>query len=120
MRRTRSVLSILYSIYLGIALPVYTADKAIISSMNQTASNAQIERIQPDEFSGRTRAQERPQRITRRGAEGVVAISEDQYRTLVARASQEIDMVDQFRVTGIKGPSLKRPPTRRPRSTLEL
>ena len=54
MRRTRSVLSILYSIYLGIALPVYTAGKAIISSMNQTASNAQIERIQPDEFSGRT------------------------------------------------------------------
>ncbi len=45
--RSRSVLSILYSIYLGIALPVYTADKAIITGMNQTASNAQIERIQP-------------------------------------------------------------------------
>lgn len=46
VRRSRSVLSILYSIYLGIALPVYTAGKAIISGMNQTASNAQIERIQ--------------------------------------------------------------------------
>jgi hypothetical protein len=46
VRRSRSALSILYSIYLGIALPVYTAGKAIISGMNQTASNAQIERIQ--------------------------------------------------------------------------
>ena len=47
VRRTRPALSILYSIYLGIALPDYTAGKAIIPSMNQTASNTQIKRIQP-------------------------------------------------------------------------
>jgi hypothetical protein len=41
------VLSILCPIYLGIALPVYTAGKAIIPGMNQTASNARIEIIRP-------------------------------------------------------------------------
>ncbi len=54
MRRTRPVLSILYSIYLGIARPVYTAGKAIISGMNQRLQMLESKESNRHEFSGRT------------------------------------------------------------------
>ncbi len=54
MRRSRPVLSTLYSIYLGIARPVYTAGNAIISGITKRLQMLETKESNRDEFSGRT------------------------------------------------------------------